>query len=122
MGIDAEFRVSNPDINALLAVPEVFEIYAPDEELAFAWRAAKDEEGRPRVAWHRLLSHEHLWVVTTCKRGSYPGYGQDRGPMIADLIERLRPLGEAWLYGGDNGVPFVEVDDELVAKLRARWE
>lgn len=116
MGIDAEFWASELNVPRVLDVPDVYQIYAPTQAHVSGLLP------RDRVIYSPTLSRRQVWVITTCVRGSYRGYGQDRGPKIAHLIECLRPLCRGLMYGGDNDEPFVEVTDELVDLLRRRWE
>jgi hypothetical protein len=98
MGIDCEFRASEVrDVDSVLALPGVYKVYRPGE---------------------RSFCPVDRWVITSLIRWVGEGYRpDDRGPRVATLLRSLRRLCVDLEYGGDNGVPFEKVTDELIAEI-----
>jgi len=101
VSIDCEFRASSiHDVEHVLALPGVYKVYRPGE---------------------CSFCPEDRWVITSLIRwvgeGGYPS--DDRGPRVAALLRSLRHYCTDLEYGGDNGVPFEKVTDELIAEIEA---
>lgn len=100
MGIDCEFRASSISaVSSVLALPGVFRIYRPGET--------------------RLKDR---WVIVTLIKfvghGNWSGYPSDkRVPEVAALLRSLRLYCADLEYGGDNGVPFERVTDEMISEI-----
>jgi hypothetical protein len=100
VGIDCEFRASSiSDVQSVLALPGVYKVYRPGE---------------------CSFCPEDRWVITSLIKWVGEGYSSgDRGPRVATLLRSLRPYCADLEYGGDNGVPFDKVTDELIAEIEA---
>lgn len=102
MGIDCEFRASSiSDVDSVLALPGVHKIYRPGET---------------------SFCPEDRWVITTLIKfvghGDWSGYAPDsRAPKVAALLRSLRLYCTDLEYGGDNGVPFERVTDEMISEI-----
>lgn len=102
MGIDCEFRASSvADTERVLALPGVYKIYRPGET---------------------SFCPADRWVITSLIKWVGDGYDPkkdlgDRGPKVAALLRSLRLYCSDLEYGGDNGVPFEEVTDELILEI-----
>lgn len=98
MGIDCEFRASNvADFECVLALPGVHQIYRPGEA---------------------SFCPADRWTITSLIRWVGDGYAPgDRGPRVAALLRSLRHYCTDLEYGGDNGVPFEKVTDELILEI-----
>ena len=102
MGIDCEFRASRiDDVNSVLALPGVHKIYRPGET---------------------SFCPEDRWVITTLIKfvghGDWSGYALDsRVPKVVALLRSLRLHCTDLEYGGDNGVPFERVTDEMISEI-----
>ncbi len=102
MGIDCEFRASSiSDVESVRALLGVYKVYQPGET---------------------SFCPPDRWVITT--RIRWVGEGCDprndldeRAPRVAALLRSLRPYCIDLEYGGDNGVPFEAVTDELILSV-----
>lgn len=68
------------------------------------------------------VSPADRWVITTLLKfvghGDWTGYPPDgRERIVAALMRSLRPLCADLEYGGDNGVAFYPVTDEMIAEI-----
>jgi hypothetical protein len=102
MGIDCEFRASSiSDVDSVLALPDVHQIYRPGE-MSFC--------------------PSDRWVITTMIRfvghGDWSGYTPDNRVLkVAALMRSLRLYCTDLEYGGDNGVPFERLTDEMILEI-----
>ena len=140
MGIDCEFRASSvSDVDAVLALPGVYQIYRPkgdprerrcssdpERERCLVPQPVEDLSPRRRSRVPRgsddAISSADRWVITTLLKfvghGDWTGYPPDgRERIVAALMRSLRPLCADLEYGGDNGVPFYPVTDEMIAEI-----
>ena len=99
MGIDCEFRASSiSDVDAVRALPDVFNVLK------------------------RPSGSDGYWSITTLIRfvghGVRSGYApDDRAPKVVALLRALRPYCTDLEYGGDNGVWFERVTDEMISEI-----
>ena len=113
MGIDCEFRASGiSDVDVVLALPGVYKIYRQH-------RLAVDD--RPGETGPAYCPNDR-WVITTLiefvSHGKWTGYPPDgRARVVAKLMRSLRLNCTDLEYGGDNGVPFEEVTDAMIAEI-----
>ena len=102
MGIDVEFRAASvTDRDRILTLSGVCDVYAPGEG--------------------GVLGDRTRWIITTIVHWVGPGYATDeRRPRVAALIRAMLECTTGLEYGGDYGVPFVEVTPELIAEIERR--